>query len=308
MWRAILRPFFGGGSPGAAVLPRHGTTGTALVIVMTIMSYLACLAVWAGISIAAATHSWTSGIANTVTVQIKPPDEGPVPQSQIDAALDILKKTHGIAEANALLAKDTSKLLQPWLGNIELGPELPLPALIDVKLTHRKEVDFAKLQGALTKAVPNATVDDHTRWTARILAVSRSLTAISLTVLALVLTAAMAIMVFATRAGLMTHAGIVEILHLTGAQGEFIAAQFERHFSRLGLRAGLVGLALALITLLIVHLTTSGGDANSAISLVPRLSLSPPALLGLFLVPIAAAIVATITARLTVLKALETMP
>ncbi len=308
MWQAILRPFFGGGSQGAAVLPRRGTTGTALGIVMTIMSYLACLAVWAGISIAAATHTWTSGIANTITVQIKPPEEGPVPQSQIDAALGILKKTRGVASANALGASDTSKLLQPWLGNVELGPELPISALINVKLTRRQDIDFGKLQSALSKAVPNATVDDHTRWTARILAVSRSLTAISLTVLALVLTAAMAIMVFATRAGLMTHAGIVEILHLTGAQGEFIAAEFERHFSRLGLRAGIVGLMLALATLLIIHFTTSGGGAAPAISLVPRLSLSPPALFGLLLVPIAAAIVATITARLTVLRALETMP
>lgn len=308
MWQAILRPFFGGRSPGAPVLPRRGTTGTALVIVMTIMSYLACLAVWAGISIAAATHAWTSGIANTITVQIKPPEDGPVPQSEIDKALAILKKTHGIASAAALEAKDTSKLLQPWLGNVELGPELPLPALIDVRLTAREDVDFGKLQSAIAKAVPSATVDDHTRWTARILAVSRSLTAISLTVLALVLTAAMAIMVFATRAGLMTHASIVEILHLTGAQAEFIAAEFERHFSRLGLRAGFVGLALAFLTLLIVHFTTSGGDAASSVSLVPRLSLSPLALFGLLLVPIVAAIVATITARLTVLKALETMP
>ena len=80
MWRAILMPFLGGGNPGAPVLPRRGTTGTALVIVMTIMSYLACLAVWAGISITTATQAWTSGISNTVTVQIKPPEDEPVPQ------------------------------------------------------------------------------------------------------------------------------------------------------------------------------------------------------------------------------------
>lgn len=307
MWRAILMPFFGGGNPGAAALPRRGTTGTALVIVMTIMSYLACLAVWAGISITTATQAWTSGISNTATVQIKPPEDGPVPQSAIDTALSILRKTPGIKAANALQTKDTSKLLQPWLGNLVLGPELPLPALIDVKLTERNQVDFDKLQRALTKAVPGATVDDHTRWTARLIAVSRSLTAISLTVLALVLTAAMAIMVFATRAGLMTHAGIVEILHFSGAQGEFIAAEFERHFSRLGLRAGVMGLVLALVTLTIVHFMTNVGGDTEGLSLVPRLSLSPPALFGLLLVPIAAAIVATITARLTVLRALETM-
>jgi len=291
-----------------AILPRQGTTGAALVIVMTIMSFLACLAVWAAISIAIATSAWTSGIANTVTVQIKPGDSGPVRQDQINAALAVLAKTKGVASAHALATKDTSRLLEPWLGTDVLGPELPLPVLIDVKLANRADVDFDGLQKALEKVVPGASVDDHTRWTARLLAMSRSLTAISLTVLALVLIAATAIIVFATRAGLMAHSSIVEILHLSGAQGDFIASEFERHFLRLGLRAGLMGLALAAATLALVYVTTGAAEDAGGFSLVPRLTVTPLAFLALLLVPLGTAFVATLTARLTVLKALETMP
>jgi cell division transport system permease protein len=293
---------------GVAVLPRQGTTGTALVIVMTIMSYLACLAVWAAISIAAATGAWTSGIADTVTVQIKPPEDGPVPAGEIRTAVDLLTKTKGIASAHALGAQDTARLLQPWLGTDVLGPELPLPVLIDVRLSKRSAVDFDSLQKALQKAAPGATVDDHTRWTARLLAMSRSLTAISLTVLGLVLVAASAIIIFATRAGLMAHSSIVEILHLSGAQGDFIAGEFERHFLRLGLRAGLMGLLLALATLALVYIMTGAAPDTGAIALVPRLTLAPIAFLALLAVPFGAGFVATLTARLTVLKALETMP
>jgi cell division transport system permease protein len=307
MWRAFVAAIFGIRSE-SAVLPRQGTTGASLAIVMTIMSFLACLAVWATISIATATQTWTSGIANTVTVQIKPGPDGPVPQAAIDGALAVLSKTPGIADARALSTKDTAKLLQPWLGSNVLGPELPLPVLIDVTLKHRSQVDFPKLDRALKAAAPGAVLDDHTRWTARLMSVSHSLTAVSLTVLALVLFAAAAIVVFATRAGLVAHHGIVEILHLSGAQGNFIAAEFERHFMRLGLRAGVMGLILAVATLLIVYVTNGPATDPGGIPLVPHLAMAPIAFIGLIAVPLGAGMVATLTARITVLRALAAMP
>jgi cell division transport system permease protein len=297
-------------APGGrtAVLPQRGTTGTALVIVMTIMSFLACLAIWATLSIASATHTWTSGIANTITVEIKPPETGDVDPRSVRAALDILQKAKGVASAHALDAKETGALIEPWLGSAGLEAALPLPVLIDVKLTSRHELDVPRLTVALAKGAPGAVLDDHTRWTARLLAVSRSLTLISLAVLSLVLLAATAIIVFATRAGLMAHGGIVEILHLSGAHNEFIASEFARHFRRLGLRAGTMGLVAALTTLLVAYFATMSSDTGDAVSLVPRLALSPLSLLALILVPIGAAAISTFTARSTVLNTLDRMP
>jgi len=297
-----------GHSNAAPILPRQGTTGTALVIVMTIMSFLACLAVWATISIAGATHTWTSSISNTITVEIKPPETGDVDPQNVKTALEILEQTKGVASAHALDAKDTAALIEPWLGSVGLDAALPFPVLIDVKLTARHDIDVPALTAALAKAVPGTVVDDHTRWTNRLLAVSRSLTLISLTVLGLVLLAATAIIVFATRAGLMAHGGIVEILHLSGAQSDFIAGEFARHFLRLGVRAGAMGLAAALATLLLVYFATFSADEAEAISLVPRLALSPLSLFSLLLVPAGAALISTLTARLTVERTLEQMP
>lgn len=297
-----------GHNDAAPILPRRGTTGTALVIVMTIMSFLACLAVWATISIASATHAWTSGISNTITVEIKPPDTGDVDPKAVKAALEILAKTKGVAAAHALDAKDTAGLIEPWLGSMGLDAALPFPVLIDVKLTERHDIDVQALTAKLVKAVPGAVVDDHTRWTARLLAVSRSLTLISLTVLALVLLAATAIIVFATRAGLMAHGGIVEILHLSGAQSDFIAGEFARHFLRLGVRAGAMGMGAAVATLVLVYFATFSSDAADTVSLVPSLTLSPLSLISLLLVPAGAALISTVTARMTVERTLEQMP
>lgn len=306
MWRHALAMF--ARAEGAPILPRRGTTGPSLVIVMTIMSFLACLAVWATIAIAAATHAWTAGIANTITVVIKAPETGPVDPAAVDTALEILRKARGVASASPLEAKETAALIEPWLGAAGLDAALPLPVLIGVKLSARRNLDVAGLRAELDKAVPGATIDDHTRWTARLLAVSRSLTVVSLTVLALVLLAATAIIVFATRAGLLAHGGIVEILHLSGAQSEFIAAEFARHFLRLGLRAGAMGLAAAVATLVIVMLVTRSTDSETAVSLVPQLALSPVRLLALLLVPAGAALISTWTARVTVERTLEAMP
>lgn len=295
-------------SAPASVLPRKGTTGAALAIVMIIMSFLACLAVWATVSITVATSKWTASVTNTITVQIKPPSIGPVQPETVTSALEIIRGTPGIAHAEPLSTAENARLLEPWLGSNALGGEIPLPVLIPVTLKRGQNVDIAALRAKFADEIPTASVDDHSRWTDRLVAVSRSLTTMSLAVLTLVLVAATAIIMFATHAGLMTHRAIVEILHLSGAQADFISAEFERHFRRLGLRCGGAGLALALLTVIGLYLGTGTETNADGIPLVPRLAITPMAFLALFSVPIGAGLIATWTARMTVLKALAAMP
>lgn len=303
MFATLKRLMTGREADAAPVLPRQGTTSGALVLVMTIMSFLACLAIWATLSIADATRAWTEGIANSITVQLKPPEDGPVPASDVEAALEVLRAAPGILEARALSNEETAALLEPFIGRIDGNSELPVPVLIAVSLGDRAAIDLEQLNADLTQAVPFAVLDDHTRWTANLFAVSRSLLAIALTVLALVLLAATAIIVFATRAGLLTHQGIVEILHLSGARDAFIAREFQNHFLFLGLRAGMTGLALAILIIFAVALFS--GSEEETVGLLPTLTLRPLSILLLLVVPIGGAIIATVTARTTVLAALR---
>lgn len=297
---------FVGHGDATAILPSRGTTSTSLVIVMTVMSFLACLAVWATVSIAGATRTWTAGIANTITVEIKPGADGEADPNAVRKTLELLERTEGVASAHALDARETAELVEPWLGSAGVDAALPLPVLIDVKLSSRRAVDMPALREALAKAVPGSSIDDHTRWTGRLLAASRALTLLTLTVLSLVLLAATAIIVFATRAGLVAHGGIVEILHLSGAQSEFIAGEFARHFLRLGVRAGLMGFSAALAILLVLRVTA--GRAEEVVSLIPNLTLSPLSLVLLLVVPVGVAAISTLTARTTVLRTLERIP
>ena len=62
-----------------------------------------------------------------------------------------------------------------------------------------------------------------------------------LAILLLVASATTAIIISATRSSMASNREIVEVLHFVGATDRFIAREFEKHFLRLGVRAGLVG-------------------------------------------------------------------
>ena len=297
-------------SPGqVSILPAEGTTGRALGLVMSIMSFLACLAIWASVSITHATSAWTSGLSQSVTVQLKPTPEGPVSQAEIDAVVELLKNEPGVAKVRVISDAESSALLEPWIGKGSVLSELPVPVLIDLTVVDRAALDIPKMQDTLKTVSLNSVIDDHTRWTAKLYSAARSLSMVTLSVVLLVLVAATAIIVFATRASLQTHADIVEILHISGAKAGFIATAFQAHFLGLGLKSGLAGLAFALSLIGLVWFGTRPGPEDLVdVGFVPRLTLTPLGLFFLCLVPLGAAGIATYTARTTVLRALSRLP
>ncbi|MDZ7713577.1 MAG: FtsX-like permease family protein [Rhodovibrio sp.] len=117
---------------------------------------------------------------------------------------------------------------------------------------------------------------------------------------ALVGAAAVVTVVFVTRTGLSIHRNVIELLHLIGAHDAYVARQFQRHALRLGLTGGLIGLALAGATLW--ALARWVGQEAGAI--VPEMALSQTQWLSLVAVPLAATLVAMLTARITVLRTL----
>jgi len=120
-------------------------------------------------------------------------------------------------------------------------------------------------------------------------------------VLGLATGAAAATVVAVTSAELTMHRGVVELLHALGATDGYVAGLFQRHALVMGAFGGAVGLALAVATL--VALGWATGDAA-----LPEVGLGVPAWLALALVPPAAAGLAMLTARLTVLKVLARWP
>jgi cell division transport system permease protein len=110
--------------------------------------------------------------------------------------------------------------------------------------------------------------------------------------------------VFATRAGLEAQRGVVELLHLVGARDGWIARQVERQALRLALKGGIGGLLLA-AAVVAVAIWLAAGDQ---LRLLPKLDVGVTAWLSLLGLPIAAGLVAMLTARIAVLRALRRLP
>src|SRR5690606_8684376 len=116
--------------------------------------------------------------------------------------------------------------------------------------------------------------------------------------------AAISTVVFATRAGLAVHADVIDVLHLVGARDSYIAKQFERRALVLGLAGGLGGLAFAGVSVFAI------GYFLGQVRLfgLPDVALTTVQWAILAALAPAAALVAMVTARITVVRALARMP
>ena len=279
-------------------------SGRFLPALIALMVYLAALATSAALALDRALGRWNDGLAGTLTVEVPVGEDAS--KDELAAALATLRAAPGVLATEPLERAQMAKLLAPWLGAGVAVEDLALPHLIDVRID--AGVDLAALRGALARAAPEAMLDDHRLWLDRLAALGFTAEATALLILALVAAAAALVVVFATRAGLSVHRDVIDLLHLMGARDGYIAAQFQHRALRLGLSGGLFGLGLALATLLaLVH----AGDAAALGAIatpVPSLRLAAWHWAILFLLPPAAALIAMLTARLTVLGTLARMP
>jgi cell division transport system permease protein len=278
-------------------LGRDGA-GRYLAGTIGLMVYLAALALAASLAVGGAAERWDRALAGTATVQV-PPDAA----ARLPMLLQALRAAPGVRRAEPLSPDAAAALLEPWLGEGVRSAGLPLPRLVDVRIEPGASIDA--LRRIAVEAAPGAVLDDHRRWVEPLLGFAAAANLAAFAVLALVAVASVMTVVFTTRAGLAVHHGVIEVLHLIGAQDGYIARQFERQALSLGLRGGIAGLVLAALTL--GALAYAGRDAIAA-GLVPLETADWRRAALVLALPLAAALVAMATARWTVLRALARLP
>jgi cell division transport system permease protein len=284
-------------------LPLRGDdTGRFLPWVVAVMVFLATLSCAAALAVGAAASRWQSDLSGSATVQVAASTAGAAAttlEARLAAALDLLRRTPGIRRADPVTPEAASALLEPWLGSAAALADLPMPRLIDVSFdTH--QVDTAALGRQLAAAVPGASFDDHRRWIDSLATIARWVIMVSLGIVLLVGAVAALSVIFAVRSGLAVHREVIEVLHLIGAHDDYIANNFARHTLWVGLRGGVLGSALALASLL--ALGWLGRDVTPG--MLPGLRLDTLDWVLLALLPPLAALLAALTARSTVLRAL----
>lgn len=288
--------------------------GGFLPWLIAFMVFLSVLALAGTLALNNLAERWDKGMSGTLTVQIKPsPDaiaggagaEAAAAQDEkrLRAAVVVLKTTSGIGRVEVLSEDNLLALLEPWLGGGAVAGDLPLPRLIDVQLEGGADVDLTALQNRLSGVAPGAVIDDHGVWLERLIRLVRTVEVLALAVLAFIVLATVGTVIFTTRTGLAIHQDAIEVLHLIGAHDSYIARQFAGRALTLGLRGGFFGLVLALPTLWGI-----GALADKMQSgLLPDLSLGIWHWAALLALPLGVALIAMMTARMTVMKTLARM-
>jgi cell division transport system permease protein len=264
------------------------------------MVYLAALGLALALLVVSAGERWRATAAGTATVQVAPVNESrDTRDERAKQALDILRATPGIASAQPVPERQVLALLRPWLGDDADAAALPLPRVIDVTFQPANAPDSAALAARL-KPVRGVSIDDHGAWLARLAGLAGTIERIALAIVALIFAAMIATIVFTTRTSLAIHREVVEVLHLIGARDSYIARQFELQALVHGIKGGVGGLLLAVVTLIALSAAARHIDAP----LLPRLSLSPLEWIAVVCVPVFATAIAMIAARITVVRTL----
>jgi cell division transport system permease protein len=294
----------------APIVPPRSVTGRSLVVVITIMAFLASLTTGVVYLINQSASAWLQDVASEVTVQVRPAENPTQTEAKLASVREFLSKQIGIADVRVLSERETNALVEPWLGKVEGLEALPLPRLIAVQLDRENPPDLSTMSVALEGEFEGAMLDDHGRWQAQIRSLTSTLAVAGLGVIALVALATVAIIVSATRSAMASNREIVEVLHFVGARDRFIAQQFEKHFQTLGIMAGAGGAGLAALVFLVFPLLPSLFGASPATDAELRRLVGAGTLdwLGYALLVLVVVVVATIcriTSRFGVYRILD---
>ncbi len=295
---------------GSSIVPRETIAGTALVFVIGIMTFLACLALGAVSLVNKSAGQWQSDISREVTIQIRPSDQVGMDDALRQASRIALSFT-GVTKVEALDDAATVLLLEPWLGSGLQLSELPVPRLLTVSLAEGAAPDFAAMRQRLEAEVPGSSLDDHRAWVARLTTMAWTMVAIGVSIFVLVMAATVTTVIFATRGAMAGNRDVVEVLHFVGADGAFISKQFQRHFLMLGLKGAVCGAALAILLFLILGFWSSASQAtpqgDQIGALFGTFSLGLTGYIGMILVLGLVSLLAAFTSSWTVCNQVNTL-
>lgn len=291
-----------------SIVPAGSVTGRSLTLVISIMCFLACLTSIAVYMINESARAWIKDLSSEVTIQIE--QRGNETERILGKVADYLKVSKGIKSARPLNIEETTQLLEPWLGKIDGLNALPIPRLIAIELDRGQNISLEVLKQDLNQKFEGVSLDDHRQWQSQIRTLTRSLAFGGITVLLLMAAATTAIIVSATKSSMASNREIIEVLHFVGATDRFISREFEKHFLRLGIRAGCVGATLAVLVFVSIPLlmqTLSGGPSISADihRLIGSASMNTASVLLLGIVVVIISAICVLTSRIGVSRILN---
>lgn len=274
----------------------QGRSTRVMTWIMAIMLFLTVLAGALGLGMFAATAQMDRQLTGRLTVQVVEPD-AQARDAQAAALVATLARTPGVIAAREVDRARLAELLRPWLGDAGLDADLPMPAMIDVELAGE---DAAGVEQAARRIAPGARVDRHAQWLSPVRSFLVTMSWLAVGLMLLIATATAAVVLLATRSGLDTHRDTIDVLHMLGSTDVQIARLFQRRIAFDTLAGGMAGalVAFGVAWFLQARMAAVGSEVLTGVSL----GLTDWALL--LLLPVLFALLATVAARVAVLRTL----
>lgn len=271
---------------------------------LAFMVFLTALALAGAMLASDAGRHWAIEASGSLTVELPPAASPESAGDEINRVAEALRAVGGVQSVEPLSEQKIRALIEPWLGRGATIPDLPLPRLIDVRLVPGAPVPASLLAERAAAVVPGATVDDHATWAGPLIALVGAVQALALGVAGLIGATTVGTIIFVTRLRLDIHRDVVELLHIMGARNATVAHQFAAHAGRLALMGGILGVLPAVAILFGLGHVAGRVEAT----LVPQFGFGALQWFAILALPLIAALLAMVTARLTTLAALRGMP
>ena len=268
----------------------------AMGSVMAVMLFLTVLAAALGLATLAAVAGLDRQLAGQMTVQLLDADD-----DAANRVADAVRALPEVRAARAVPRRELAELVRPWLGDAGLDADLPMPAMIDVTLAGGATDTADAAAASIARLAPGARIDRSARWLAPVRGFIVSLAWLAGAIVLLMAAATSAVVLLAARAGLDTHRDTIDVLHMLGSTDVQVSRLFQKRIALDTLTGGAIGTVAAALAVLVI------GDRIAAIDsvLVGGLTLSPGAWAVIALIPIAFTLLATLAARIAILRTLR---
>jgi cell division transport system permease protein len=241
-------------------------------------------------------------LSDGVTVQIL--EANPDARArQAEATVRRLQAMPQITSVHLVPQSNVDALVEPWLGKASSGSDIiPIPALIDARLNSPATTQSLEaVRKALQNVAPAARVDAQSSWLKPVFDALQSLQWMAAALVVLLAFAMASAVLLAVRSALGTNRDTIEIVHLLGGTDRQIAGIFQRTMAMDAVGGGLLGLVIGLVAVLFL----GQRFASLGAGLVDSGSLGWMEWAMLAAIPLAAVALATLTARVAVLRALR---
>lgn len=293
LWRGLIRR-----EPGGAdrAVPATGFTANLTLVTAAAMAFLAVFALSLSLATGRLAERWSDQLADSMTVRIT------APVNRIDdetrRVIEILRTTPGAGETRVIPDDEVQKLLEPWFGPDIPVDALPVPRLVELTRTERG-FDSEGLRLRLQADVPDAVLDDHTRWRQPLVSAATRLRWLGVISLALIGIASTAMLTLAAQAALAANGQVIRVMRLIGARDLTIATAFVRRITRLAAIGALAGTLVGMLAIWALP------DMDPAGGFLTGLGFQGAGWLWPLLIPVIAGVIAFFATRWAALRVLS---